>query len=181
MPGFLPQSYTKQISLEVAVSPGHFIQWQDLLVLVDNGKIPIARYAAVEAAVRDQARSFPGGIAVLCILPPDATPPPDEVKRCVKASLLRVASAISCLAYVIEGSGFKAVAARATLVGMKIFSARPYPIYVETSLYEALSKMVSHMANGHAISIEAIMKVIAEARLSWSMPLPELPRDHSSV
>jgi hypothetical protein len=37
---------------------------------------------------------------------------------------------------------------------------------------EALSKLVSHMVNGHMLSIEMVMKTIADARLSWQAPIP---------
>ncbi len=153
------------------MNAGQFIQWQDLFVLVDDGSIPVARYAPLEAAIREQARTYPGGIALLCILPPNTRPPPEEVKRSLKAALMRLAPVISSLGYVIEGTGFKAVAVRATLVGMKIFASRPYPIYVEVSVRDALGKMVSHMVNGHMLSIEMVMKTIAEARLAWQAPM----------
>ena len=154
------------------MNAGQYIQWQDLFVLVDDGSIPISRYAPLEAAMREQARAYPRGVALLCILPPDARPPPEEVRRSLKATLMRLAPMIAGLAYVIEGTGFKAVAARATLVGMKIFSLRPYPIYVEVSVREALGKLVSHMVNGHVLSIEMVMKTIADARLTWQAPIP---------
>jgi hypothetical protein len=160
------------------VNSGHIIQWQDLFVLVDDGAIPISGYGLVETAIRDQAAVYPRGVAVLCILPAHAKPPPDEVKRIVKDTLTRLAPSLSTLAYVIEGTGFKGVAARAALIGMKIFSSRPYPIYVETSLREALSKMATHMANGHLVSIEVVMKAISDARLSWRVPPPANPTGH---
>ena len=78
-------------------------QWQDLFVMVDDGAIPAAGYATLERTVRDQAKLYPGGVAILCILPPEAKPPPDDVKRFVKAALGRLAPSISCLGYVIEG------------------------------------------------------------------------------
>jgi hypothetical protein len=160
------------------VSLGQFIQWQDLYVMVDNGSITAAGYAPMEAALREQVARYPKGVALLCILPPDARPPPDDVKRIVKGTLTRVASSITCLGYAIEGTGFRGVAVRATLVGMKIFSSRPYPIYVETSVHEALVKMASHMTNGHLISIEVVMKTIADARLMWKVPPPARPREN---
>ncbi len=160
------------------MNAGQYIQWQDLFVLVDDGSIPVSRYAPLEAAMREQARMHPRGVALLCILPPDARPPPEEVRRSLKATLMRLAPLISSLAYVIEGTGFKGVAARATLVGMKIFSLRPYPIYVEVSVREALGKLVSHMVNGHMLSIEVIMNMIAEARLTWQAPMSA--RTHES-
>lgn len=151
---------------------GQFIQWQDLFVLVDNGSIPISRYGPIEFAIREQALVFPQGVALLCVLPPDAKPPPDDVKRSVKSALMRLAVSLSSLAYVVEGTGFKGVAARAALIGMKIFSSRPYPIYVETSCRDALEKMVAHMADGHLASLDEIMNAITSARMSWMTSAP---------
>jgi hypothetical protein len=157
------------------VNAGQFIQWQDLFVMTDDGSLPIARYATLELTIREQARNYPKGVGILVILPPETRPPPDDVKKCVKATLTRLAPVMSSLGYVIEGTGFKGVAARATLVGMKIFSSRPYQIYVETSLREAISKMTSHMANGHMVSVEVVQKAITDARMSWRAPAPERP------
>jgi hypothetical protein len=152
------------------LSTGPFIQWEDLFVLVDDGTIPSAGYGPIESEIREQNKTFPRGVGLLCILPPDAKPPPDEVKRTVKVALARVASSLSSVAYVIEGTGFKGVAVRAALVGMKIFSSRPYPIYVESSLRQAVDKMLSHMVNGSTASVDAIVKAIGDARLRWKMP-----------
>lgn len=149
------------------MNAGQLIQWQDLFVLVDDGAIPISRYTPLEVGIRDLARTHPQGVALMVILPPDTRPPPEDVKRYVKATLTRLAPSLSSLAYVIEGTGFKAVAVRATLVGMKIFSSRPYPIYVEVSVREAVGKLASHMANGHTLSVELVTNAIAEARLAW--------------
>src|ERR1044071_76224 len=146
--------------------------------MTDDGSLPIARYATLELTIREQARNYPKGVGILVILPPETRPPPDDVKKCVKATLTRLAPVMSSLGYVIEGTGFKGVAARATLVGMKIFSSRPYQIYVETSLREAISKMTSHMANGHMLSLEILMKTIADARSNLRIPPSERPRDH---
>lgn len=156
------------------MNSGQFIQWQDLFVLIDDGSLPGSRYDAVESAIREQARTSPQGVAVLCILPPEARPPPDDVKRSVKSLLMRLASTLSSLAYVIEGTGFRGVAARATLVGMKVFSSRPYPIYVETSVRDALVKMLPHLVKGQMVTMDVnvIVKLITEARLAWRVPPP---------
>jgi hypothetical protein len=157
---------------------GQFIQWQDLFVVVDDGAIPLARYNAIEGAMQEQAKLFPLGISCLVILPSGARPPPDDVQRAVKEMLTRLAPCLSCLAYVIEGVGFKAVAARASLVGMKIFSSRPYPIYVETSMQEGLTKVLSHLARGKTVTsdVNVIMKVISDARMVWATQPPAVIR-----
>lgn len=141
-----------------------FIQWQDLFVLFDNGSIE--SYDAIESAAREQAKQFPQGIVCLCVLPPDAKPPPENIKRTVKGVLTRLAPSLTALAYVIEGTGFKGVAARAALVGMKVFASRPYPIYVETSVKEALTKVLPHLAVGGTVTndVNVIMRVLADAR-----------------
>lgn len=150
------------------MNAGQFIQWHDLFALIDDGTLTGSRYDTIEAAMREQARPFPKGIACLVILPPTTRPPSEDVKRNVKALLTRLAQQLVCLAYVVEGTGFKGITARASLVGMKIFSSRPYPIYVETSLPEALSKVLPHLTKGQTAAgdLHAIMKTITDARVA---------------
>lgn len=160
------------------MNAGQFIQWQDLFAIVDDGSIPISRYGVVETVMREQAKSYPQGIAILVILPPDARPPPEEIRSTVKNILMRMVNSLSSLTYVVEGTGFKGVAARATLVGMKIFATRPYPIYVETTVRDAIAKIVPHLTNGHAVSSEAILKAISDARMVWQAPSQGRNVDH---
>lgn len=149
------------------MSAGQIIQWQDLFVVVDDATIPIPRYAAIEAAMRQQASLFHEGIACLVILPPGTKPPSDDVQRAVKGVLTRMEPQLTCLGYLVEGTGFKAVAARASLIGMKIFAQRSHPIYVETSMLDVLSRMLPHMAKGKTITrdLGVIERVIADCRM----------------
>lgn len=148
----------------------HFIQWQDLFVVVDDGSVPLERYESIEELMQQQAKQFPTGIACLVILPPDAKPPPDDIKQTVKDVFVRMAPSITCLAYIIEGAGFKAVAARAALVSMRIFSSRPYPIYVETSMRDALAKVIPHLnrSKNGIPDVKVIIKAITDARAKWA-------------
>jgi hypothetical protein len=157
---------------------GQFIQWQDLFVLLDDGSLPATHYMTFESKIREQAKPFPKGVGVLTILTPETRPPPEDVKRAVKNTLIRLAPVISCLGYAIEPTGFVGVMARATLVGMKIFSSRPYPIYVELSLPQVLGKMLAHMAGRDMNSVEGLMKVITEARAGWGAPVPVRPNNN---
>lgn len=158
---------------------GQFVQWQDLFAIVDDGTIPLARYESFELAMQEQIRQFPAGIAFLVILPAGARPPPDDVQRSVKERLTRLGPSLSCLAYLIEGTGFKAVAARAALISMKIFSSRPYPIYVETSMHDVLAKMLPHLEKGKTVTsdVRVIMKAISDNRDKWkASPQVLIPR-----
>jgi len=151
------------------MKPGQYIQWHDLFVLVDDGAIPLVRYETIENAMQVQARQFPSGIACLVVLPPGTKPPPDDVQKAVKDLLTRLAPSLSSLAYIVEGTGFKGVAVRAALVGMKIFSSRPYPIYVETSMRDVLAKLLPHLEKGKTVTsdVQVIMKAISETREKW--------------
>jgi hypothetical protein len=157
---------------------GQFILWQDLFALVDDGSIPLARYRPIGFAMHERAKLFPQGIACFVILPPGAKPPPDDVKQFLKEQLTLLAPSLSCLSYIIEGSGFKAVAARAALISMKVFSSRPYPIYVEKSIREGLIKVLPHLIKGKTVTtdVKVIMKVIADARNTWTTPPTEPSR-----
>jgi hypothetical protein len=148
------------------MSAGQYIQWHDLFAIVDDGAIPVDGYGPIEQAMRQHAKAYASGIGCLVILPPGANPPPEHVKRRVKELLTRLESSLTCLAYVIEGSGFKAVAARAALVGMKIFASRPYPIFVETSMHAALTQVLPHLAKGKTITsdVNVIMNAITDLR-----------------
>lgn len=161
-------------SQRLAVKAGQFIHWQDLFVIVDDGSIPLMRYGTIENAMQTHAKQFPSGVACLVILPPGTRPPPDETQKAVKELLTRMAPSLSCLAYVVEGTGFKAVAARAALIGMKIFSSRPYPIYVETSMYEVLVRVLPHLEKGKTVTsdVNVIIKAIADNKENWSQEPP---------
>lgn len=150
------------------MSAGQIIQWQDLFALVDDGTIPMSRLHTIEAAMHQQVRQFPDGIAFLVILPPGARPPPEEVQRSVRERLVRLGPSLLCLAYLVEGTGFKAVAARAALVGMKIFAPRDYPIYVETSLHAVLLRVLPHLESGKQGRTDpaAIIRAIEYGRLA---------------
>jgi hypothetical protein len=158
--------------------PGQFIQWHDLFFLVDDGTISPTRYEVIERAMQEQAKLFPFGIACFTVLPPGTKPPPDDVKLVVKDVLTRLGPSFSCLTYIIEGTGFKGVTARASLIGMKIFAPRPYPIYVETTVQEGLVKVLPHLAKGMTVTtdVNVIMKAIADAGAKWNASSPASSR-----
>jgi hypothetical protein len=165
------------------VNAGQFLQWHDLFAVIDDGTISLPRYGVIEAALHEQAKMFPKGVAALGILPPDARPPPDDMKQAVKRVLNHWAPHLSCLAYLVEGTGFKGVAARATLVGMKIFASRPYPIYVEVTLHDTLRQILPHLHHGRTVTsdVNMLAKMIADARMGPITPTSTLSQDSYTV
>lgn len=124
--------------------------------------------------MRRHAKQYPQGISCLIVLPPGAKPPPDDVKQGVKELYTRLEPSLACLGYLVEGTGFKGVAARATLISMKLFTSRAYPVYVETSMPELLVKILPHLNVGKTVTsnVNEIANVIADTRASWAAGTP---------
>ncbi|HEX8954322.1 MAG TPA: hypothetical protein VF945_20855 [Polyangia bacterium] len=119
----------------------NIILWRDLFVIIDDGSVPVDEYARLETIVKEQARKNPGGLGCLVIIPQGAQPPPQEVRRYLDGMLNRLP--IRALAYLVEGTGFRAAAARAALVGMRVFSRRSYSTKVASSLDEAIGWLLA--------------------------------------
>ncbi|HKU38510.1 MAG TPA: hypothetical protein VJR89_10195 [Polyangiales bacterium] len=130
--------------------PVPVVMWRDVFALVDQGQTKAEDYPILEALVRDQAERHPGGLACLVIIPPTASPPPDDVRRAISDVLSRLAPKLRCLSWLVEGSGFRAAAVRATLAGLRMWSRPPYPTLVASDLGEALRWMLPHLENGPA-------------------------------
>jgi hypothetical protein len=144
-------------------APGHYMQWRSLFAVVDDGSISMNRYDEIEAAMVKQAREFQS-IGCLVILPPNTKPPPEPTRKRVRDILNKLQPSLNALAYLVEGSGFGAAAARATLIGLKVFSRNPYPVYVERSMTATLARMLEHGGDGDALTIATVERLIAESR-----------------
>jgi hypothetical protein len=77
--------------------------------------------------------------------------------------LSRLEPSMYALAYLVEGSGFTAAAARATLIALKVFGRHPHPVYVEKSLRATVARMMDHL-DGGAEAIDAVEKAILDGR-----------------
>ena len=142
----------------------NIIQWRDLFVIIDDGSLPVDEYARIETIVKTQAQKNAGGLGCLVIIPQGAQPPPPEVRRYLDGMLDRLP--MRCLAYLVEGSGFRAAAARAALIGMRVFSRRSYSTKVASSLDEAISWSLANLG-GDAARLDDLSnatKAIVEGR-----------------
>ncbi len=142
------------------------IQWRDLFVIIDDGSVPVSEYQRIETIVRSQAHKSPGGLGCLVIIPQGAQPPPTEVRRYLDGMLDRLP--MRCLAYLVEGSGFRAAAARAALVGMRVFSRKSYSTKVASSLDEAILWLLNHLGGKEArkADVPTACKAVVEGRFA---------------
>jgi hypothetical protein len=154
----------------------NIVQWQDLFVIIDDGHVSIREYERLEPMVRVQAKGCPNGLGCFVIIPEKAVPPPSTVRQHLEGMLSRLP--IRALAYLVEGTGFKAATVRAALIGLGIFQRKGYPSKVFTETDEALSWLLTG-AKGPG-DVRAALKVITESRTkgasSGNQPAPKMSR-----
>jgi hypothetical protein len=152
--------------LGIPTPPAPVSLWRDLFVLVDKGDTKVSDYPILEKMVLEQSEEHPGGLGCLVIIPANASPPPDDVRAAIKGVLTRLAPKLRCLCWVVEGSGFRAAAVRATLTGLRMFSRPPYPTNVASSMSQALTWVMAHLAHGtgRAADVPIALDAIERAR-----------------
>ena len=146
------------------IKTASIIQWRDLFVIIDDGSVPVGEYQRIETIVRSQAQRNAGGLGCLVIIPKGAQPPPPEVRKYLDGMLDRLP--MRCLAYLVEGSGFRAAAARAALVGMRVFQRKSYSTKVASTLDEAIGWLLTHLGGKDArkADLPTACKAVADGR-----------------
>jgi hypothetical protein len=130
------------------IKTANIIQWRDLFIIIDDGSVPVDEYQRIETIVRSQAQRNPDGLGCLVIIPKGAQPPPTEVRKYLDGMLDRLP--MRCLAYLVEGTGFRSAAVRAALVGMRVFLRKSYSTKVSSSLDEAIVWLLNHLGDKDA-------------------------------
>jgi hypothetical protein len=148
------------------------ILWRDVFVLVDKGDAKVSDYPILERILLNQSEKYPGGLGCLVIIPSNANPPPDDVRQAIKDVLTRLGPRLRCLCWLVEGTGFRAAAVRATLTGLRMFSRPAYPTaVVANNMNSAVTWILTHLASGRTGDAPKAVETIERAR----------PRRHSSA
>src|SRR5262245_1624927 len=106
----LKMSYYRPTWLGAGMKRTAVVQWNDLFVIVDDGTLQLDEYRRLEGLVKIQSAKFLSGLGCLVILPPGAKPPPEEIRKYINSLLERLGSALRCLCYAVEGTGFRSAA-----------------------------------------------------------------------
>jgi hypothetical protein len=138
-------------------------QWEDVLVVIDDGTAGESEYAVVQQTLTEQGSRYATGIGCLVIIPVDAKPPSERAREAMKAALAVVP--LRCLCWLVEGAGFQAAMVRAVLTGLRLVANRSYETQVSRDLGGALAWMLAHLA-GRTSRIEAISRGTAAIRAS---------------
>jgi hypothetical protein len=149
-------------------APLHVAYWEDVFVLVDSGRAPAGHYRRARDLVIEHAAKYPAGVGILTIIPPDASPPPEAVRKAMNEALRRIESRIRCFCWMVEGAGFQGAMVRAVCTGLQLFGRHAYPAHVASNTTEALSWMLPHLggADERLRQIEAAVGKIKGHRRS---------------
>jgi hypothetical protein len=134
-----------------ASTPAHasvqVILWEDIFVVVDDGKARPHEYVTLRQLITAQAKRFPSGLGCLAIIPQNARPPSEDSRKALNAGLEGLAGALRCICWLVEGSGFQGAMVRAVLTGLRFVALRSYATHVSTNMDEAIAWMLTHLAN----------------------------------
>jgi hypothetical protein len=119
------------MSYKSCVLPGLIaIRWGDRPEPAD-----VAAYAA-EIARAKEREGRP--IVALFVMPPDSGAPPEDFRKVQAAQLPTIMSNLEFAVAVFEGTGFTTSLKRSALVAILLLSPKRHPIYVRSSVEDAL-------------------------------------------
>jgi len=144
------------------------VLWADIFALVDQGSARPGDYPVLGRMVLEQGKKHPGGLGGLVIIPSEANPPPEEVRRAIGELLVNVTPQLRCLCWLVEGAGFRAATVRAALIGLRVFSRRSYPTHVARDMTEAIGWILKNLEHGKSreSDLKTAMDAIQRARRS---------------
>jgi hypothetical protein len=122
------------------------ITWQDIFVVIDDGRARASDYDALKTLVVQLTAAHPRGLGCITIIPPNARPPSEQARNAISAHLELVT--LRCLCWCVEGAGFQAGMARAVLASFRLLSHHKYPTKVVSGLEEALAWMLPQLDDG---------------------------------
>lgn len=117
--------------------------FRDIFVIVDNGRAGASDYVAVARAVAQLGHRYPDGIGLLTVLPPLTTPPEPEVRQAIKDAYGVVAKHLVAVAWIVEGTEFRAAAVRAALAGLRLLMRPPFATHIASSYEDAVPWVLS--------------------------------------
>ena len=135
-----------------------------LFIIVDDGVTVASDYPHLERLIVKEARRFPNGMACITIVPPNARPPREEIRAAIREAFITVHKHLASVCWHVEGSGFKAAAARAVLSGMVMVLKPSFPSHITAELHDALAWSYARAGAPADLDLAAIALRIEELR-----------------
>jgi hypothetical protein len=136
----------------------------NVFVVVDDGAAVATDYPILERILVKEARRYPKGIACVCIVPPSARPPREEIRVAIRATLRNVDKSLASVCWFVEGTGFKAAAARAVLSGLVLLINPTYPTHITSDLADALAWSYASAGSSDEHDIAAVARQLRALR-----------------
>jgi hypothetical protein len=122
-------------------------------VVVWQGTVTPSRFKRQRDALQEAAQRHPGRAALLCVVEP-TTPPPEDAMRNASIDLIAsLSDRLSCVACVIEGTGFRAADTRNVLSGMSLRLACPPEVLFAATVAEAAPWVVQRCDGVSCVSL----------------------------
>jgi hypothetical protein len=151
--------------------------WQNLIMVIDDGRVPAHAYAAQDVHMLRLGADYPGNVGSLVVIPPHAVPPTDEARRAINAVMEKHAASLKSVVCVVEGRGFQSAVVRATLTTMTLTLRKMRGWKVASNVDEALGHLVTRTRTRPDGTVPALD--LAEARRALEAlraQSPSIPR-----
>lgn len=89
-------------------------------ILLWRGLVTEARFQIQREAMEHVISKNPGHAGIMCIIEPTSEPPSQELREAASKLLSELGPRIRCVAYVVEGSGFRAAMIRGVLSSIEL-------------------------------------------------------------
>jgi hypothetical protein len=122
------------------------VQWEDVVVVIDDGAGAASDYVPVRRMLAEQGLRYATGVGCLVIVPAEAKPPSESAREAMKTAL--AVARLQCLCWLVEGAGFQAAMVRGVLTALRLVAQRSYDTHVSRDLEEALRWMLPHLEGG---------------------------------
>lgn len=128
-------------------------------VLIWRAAMNAERFSLQRESMERVAHAYPGETDVLCIIEPGAEPPSPEQRVAMSALLTKLAPKLRCIAYVVEGSGFRAAAVRGVLSGIELMRRNSYTTRYFATVEQATTWMDSALSRKRIPLREAVYRL----------------------
>jgi len=89
-------------------------------VLLWRGGVTHSRFQLQKEAMEHTTSQYPGDASILCVIEPASEPPDQELRQAASKLLTELGPQIRCLAFAVEGSGFRAAMIRGVLSSVEL-------------------------------------------------------------
>lgn len=124
------------------------IVWRNVIVLCDDGRSVAADYMDLPEIADEVHKRYPQGLGLLAIIPPNAVPPTEPVRKVINETLRDAQHTLRGLSWAIEGNGFQGAMARAVLTGLRFLTTTPYPRNFSTNVFDSVHWLLPRVCGG---------------------------------